>query len=187
MLILFINLCFNIWQLWNYQVDMLLITLVSDCCHDNFTIQHGVYWCCHSNHYSFDFSNVFCWFWRYPMLTYILKSFHQYIKQGRILSFVNQSLSICILKSLAYRWTYNIGWLHRPHSSNISEIAWSIQTQFHIKSQRHLGNKHLLKWSSDVIRISALPIYIVLSRGGQGAISPPKNMNETTGLDEPQH
>ena len=35
--------------------------------------------------------------------------------------------------------------------------------------------------------ISALPIYIVVSRGGQGAISPPHCMNGTRDLDDPQH
>ena len=53
---------------------------------------------------------------------------------------------------------YSIGRLHHPHSSNISETAGSTQIEFYIKPLRHLANKHLLKWSNHVIRISALPI-----------------------------
>ena len=29
-----------------------------------------------------------------------------------------------------------------------------------------------------------MPVYLVVSRGGQGAISPPKSMNGTRGLDD---
>ena len=112
---------------------------------NNFTIQHVVY-CCHSNHYNcfcffvFFFPNLFLLFLKMSYVVLYLESFHQYIEQGRILSFVN--LVICILKSLTYRWTYSIGRLHRPHSSNISETAGSTQIQCHIKPLRHLGNKH---------------------------------------------
>ena len=79
----------------------------------------------------------------------------------------------------------SIGRLHHPHSLNISEIARSIQIQFHIKPQA-FGEQIFVKMIQSG---HAMPVYIVVStcRGGQGAISPPKSMNGTRGLDDAQH
>ena len=110
---------------------------------NNFTIQHVVYCCCHRNYYNCFFKLIFVVFEDVPCWLIFRKVFINIWNSGRILSFVNLSLLICILKSLAHRWTYSIGRLNRPHFLNISETAGSTQTQFHIKPLRHLGNKRL--------------------------------------------